>query len=425
MFCSKCGKEMRAGARFCSGCGERLETAVESVSTTTQQVTNTEIVCSSGSIVNGKGNDKIPVIAESKKRTPIFLWIGIAAILIVAAVVITVFIKSSGSSEKRYREKMDLGRKYLLELDYEQAILCFEEAINIDPKSKEAYLELAEVYVKQGKNEKALEILEEARNKINDTDDINVIKKKENEIDNEIRNKVTPEPTPMSVKVPNVIGYNVDDAISILTATSPDFVIKWLDEEYSDEVEKGFIVKQDPEVTTSVERNAVINLTVSAGSKPHEEIAAYKNAIIDLAWDSAEFAVIDIDENGIYEVIVRELLHTEEYWNEYNTMIFYYNDTLGKIDFGISSLEFSSVNSNGQLLFDTTKGKAIVSVFSFSLDEECECIESYFGPYATEEETEEFFEKYCSGCRTPIFVEASQSNLEKYLSGNGKDTGLQ
>jgi tetratricopeptide (TPR) repeat protein len=57
-------------------------------------------------------------------------------------------------------ELLDLGEKYLLELDYEQAIVCFERLIEIEPKNARAYTGLAEAYIGLGHTDKAREVLE-------------------------------------------------------------------------------------------------------------------------------------------------------------------------------------------------------------------------------------------------------------------------
>ena len=45
-----------------------------------------------------------------------------------------------------WQEQYDLGVRYLSEGNYEEAIIAFTAAIDIDPKRPEAYLSLAQVY---------------------------------------------------------------------------------------------------------------------------------------------------------------------------------------------------------------------------------------------------------------------------------------
>lgn len=60
----------------------------------------------------------------------------------------------------KLQEKLDLGQKYLAEADYENALLAFEEAIEIDDKSVQAYIGAADAYIGLGVPDEALEILQ-------------------------------------------------------------------------------------------------------------------------------------------------------------------------------------------------------------------------------------------------------------------------
>ncbi|MBR4343818.1 MAG: Stk1 family PASTA domain-containing Ser/Thr kinase [Lachnospiraceae bacterium] len=85
----------------------------------------------------------------------------------------------------------------------------------------------------------------------------------------------TPSPSPTPVdsvlkEVPSVIDLTIEDAEKVLKVASPDFQIKWTEEEYSDDVEKGKVAAQYPPAHSTVPANATINLTVSAGSELKE-----------------------------------------------------------------------------------------------------------------------------------------------------------
>jgi len=56
-------------------------------------------------------------------------------------------------------ELLDLGNKYLLELNYEQAIIYFLGVIDIEPKNPRAYIGAAEAYIGLNEPQKAAEIL--------------------------------------------------------------------------------------------------------------------------------------------------------------------------------------------------------------------------------------------------------------------------
>ena len=65
------------------------------------------------------------------------------------------------STEAKWQEQYDLGMKYLSEGNYEEAVIAFAAAIEIEPKSADAYLALADVYEAQGDTESLQAILEQ------------------------------------------------------------------------------------------------------------------------------------------------------------------------------------------------------------------------------------------------------------------------
>lgn len=58
-----------------------------------------------------------------------------------------------------WQTQYDLGVRYLSEGNYEEAILAFEAAIEIDPKQETIYLKYAEAYTQQGDDASALRVL--------------------------------------------------------------------------------------------------------------------------------------------------------------------------------------------------------------------------------------------------------------------------
>lgn len=87
----------------------------------------------------------------------VFTLAAIAA----AVVVIVVNVNQSGND---LQTQLDLGRKYVSELDYENAIIAYEKALEIDPYCSEAYFGLSEGYLALGQQDKAIEIMEQAKN---------------------------------------------------------------------------------------------------------------------------------------------------------------------------------------------------------------------------------------------------------------------
>jgi len=71
---------------------------------------------------------------------------------------ISVFLCGCGQSAEK---QLELGQNYLLESDYEQAIVAFGKAIEIDPKQWDAYVGLAKAYQGIGDIDQAASIMEE------------------------------------------------------------------------------------------------------------------------------------------------------------------------------------------------------------------------------------------------------------------------
>lgn len=67
-----------------------------------------------------------------------------------------------------WQEQYDLGIRYLSEDNYQDAIIAFTAAIEIDPKRAEAYVGLADVYTAQGNTEQTRRVLEDALTVVSD-----------------------------------------------------------------------------------------------------------------------------------------------------------------------------------------------------------------------------------------------------------------
>lgn len=91
---------------------------------------------------------KIEEHTDMKKNKKPMVIIGI--VLVLCLVAAGVFAMVANSAGRTLSDQLELGRKYLEEMNYEQAIVAFEAAIAIDPKCEESYLSLAEIYVAQG-----------------------------------------------------------------------------------------------------------------------------------------------------------------------------------------------------------------------------------------------------------------------------------
>ena len=83
-------------------------------------------------------------------------------LLVLAALAV---LTACGSKAATAADKIELGQKYLTELNYTEAIASFTEAIKLDPNNIQAYMGRAEAYLALGEYDKALEDYQFVSNK--------------------------------------------------------------------------------------------------------------------------------------------------------------------------------------------------------------------------------------------------------------------
>ncbi len=88
-------------------------------------------------------------IKESKLLKQFAIWFLIAIM----------FLSAGCEKKLTLQDYLDLGDKYLLELNYEEAVVAFTKAIELEPRDPNGYLKLAKVYDAQEDYEKAVQIL--------------------------------------------------------------------------------------------------------------------------------------------------------------------------------------------------------------------------------------------------------------------------
>ena len=89
----------------------------------------------------------------------------ITALLLAAILLLS--LAACGAKDP-WQEKYDLGMRYLNEGNYQEAVIAFEAAIEIDPKRPEAYLGAAEAYIAADDIDAAIAILEKGYAATND-----------------------------------------------------------------------------------------------------------------------------------------------------------------------------------------------------------------------------------------------------------------
>ena len=91
--------------------------------------------------------------------------------VLLIAVLLTIFTAcAKPATPPTASELLDLGEKYLLELDYEQALVQFFAVIEIEPMNPRGYTGAAEAYVAMGDTDAAKAVLERGRDATGDAE---------------------------------------------------------------------------------------------------------------------------------------------------------------------------------------------------------------------------------------------------------------
>lgn len=154
MYCANCGKQNVPGARFCGVCGMPLYGDTKREPFSVQP-------------------------APKKRKRKKGLFFGVAGVFIVAAVVAAALILIPGKrKEKQIAEQMNLGNRYLLEMEYEQAAVAFTKVIEVDPVNVDAYTGAAQAYAAMENYGEAVKLLEQGYENTRDekiADEIGVV----------------------------------------------------------------------------------------------------------------------------------------------------------------------------------------------------------------------------------------------------------
>ncbi len=73
--------------------------------------------------------------------------------IIIVIILAVCLVACGGGVSAKWQEQYDLGMKYLLDAEYEEAVLAFTTTIEIEPKLAEAYIGRGDAYVQWGEAE--------------------------------------------------------------------------------------------------------------------------------------------------------------------------------------------------------------------------------------------------------------------------------
>ena len=107
---------------------------------------------------------------------------AIAIILLVIAIIISLVFVFNKTGTKSYDSKLEEAQSHVVKMDYKKAEAAYLAAIKVSPKKAKAYLGLANVYMSDGKEEKAISILEQGYKNVDSKEDKQEILNKKNDI---------------------------------------------------------------------------------------------------------------------------------------------------------------------------------------------------------------------------------------------------
>jgi len=247
------------------------------------------------------------------------------------------------SKEARVQEQLDLGSKYMAELDYESAIVALNKAIKIDPKNVDAYKMLAEVYEKSGRLDDARATLE----KVLDLEDLSSENK--DEINDRIKNldflvaisKLPGEyDEPTALELSNIgsndIYYSIDTKDSRLVATDMKYTSPILLDEDGSYIVKAYTVDSSGNKHDSTEVKYTIKLSKEHIEKDSWEsvgnIYRYrgKDGKIVTGWQQIDGSWYYFKENGDMETGVADINGVKYCFDEDGVMLVGWQQIDGK-----------------------------------------------------------------------------------------------
>ncbi len=146
-----------------------------------------------------------PKTTKPHKRKKPLVWV-LVILLVLAGLGVGGWFGWNAYQDGQYQEQLSLGEKYLKELNYEDAIIALNRAIEIDPRSPEPYLLLSDAYIEQEDLDSAKKILEQGYEATGGNEEIKKKQEKTEELIVEKEKKEAAEKAAAAVLAP-VVEY--------------------------------------------------------------------------------------------------------------------------------------------------------------------------------------------------------------------------
>ena len=133
MFCVNCGSQMPEQSAFCPFCGSKAVKKDSLDGDKLKRISQIKNIQGNTNNINSPapGKQKISEYIDvteiaTKRKTKIPFILVISALILITAITVAVGVKISRPSGNNLQEQLNLGNRYLSEMNYEQAIAAFE-----------------------------------------------------------------------------------------------------------------------------------------------------------------------------------------------------------------------------------------------------------------------------------------------------------
>ncbi|MEG1752453.1 MAG: DUF5050 domain-containing protein, partial [Christensenella sp.] len=281
--CKLCGATLENDSKFCLKCGAKVE--------------------SSDVKISAPKPEKKPI--NHKKRAAIIITLVLLLIFAAAGCAVWYFYLSptTSISAVRINEQLELGQQYLIDEEYDKAIIVFEEIIESNPKLYKGYVGLADAYIGKGDKDKAMQILQTGY-EITKSDKIKEVQIRLGVMVDGGEVTVTLEQVD-TTSYPTIRLYyrvlNAETGVPVYGLTKEDFTI-------SENVDGAWIEKEISNVSF-LETSGGISATVIAdasgsmdGSRMNDAKTVMKNFADSLNYENGDQMEILAFDSNVYEV---------------------------------------------------------------------------------------------------------------------------
>ena len=130
MHCKHCGTENKEEANFCEKCGAPLKQQEKTESMEAEKQAQAEPL------------DAAPALSAANQNRKKQIIITALVLAVIAACIIGIMLYTNSQKQAEYTGKLQTADKYLAAMDYEKAEAVYLEAIKIQPKKEDAYIQL-------------------------------------------------------------------------------------------------------------------------------------------------------------------------------------------------------------------------------------------------------------------------------------------